>query len=305
MQACDHCDRPTAQTTRISSRSLICDDCRNTFFVTCEHCQDWRHHEDRCPNGCDERAESDFDDLVHDYFYQPMPIFHGNGPLYLGPEIEVEVGDGDPYRCAEIALDSLGELGYLKRDGSLNDGFEIVTHPMSYAWAIEHFPWDMFARLREHGCFAGASTGIHVHLSRAGFSSTGHSYRWMKFIYRNEPQVLQVARRRSFQWAAFRDEDRRAVKAYVKGDCYGDRYRAINTNNPMTYEIRVFAGSLDPDTVRAAFAFSVATVEYTRELTVAQIAAGGWEWRAFTGWLHDRPQYAPLVRQLQALACAC
>ena len=52
----------------------------------------------------------------------------------------------------------------------------------------------------------------------------------MKFIYRNQPQVTTLAGRNSGKWAAFTDDDRRAVKDYAKG-ARGERYRAINTDN--------------------------------------------------------------------------
>src|SRR5882757_7083380 len=75
-----------------------------------------------------------------------------------------------------------------------------------------------------------SSTGLHVHVSRAGFDSACHVFKWMKFIYRNRERVTRLARRSSTQWAAFTDEDRRAVKHFAKG-VQGERYRAINTGN--------------------------------------------------------------------------
>jgi hypothetical protein len=127
----------------------------------------------------------------------------------------------------------------------------------------------------------------------------------MKFIYRNEPHVTRLARRESPQWAAFTAYDRQAIKRYAKG-ARGDRYRAINTGNNDTFELRVFASSLDPAQVQAVLAFADASVEYTRTLTAREIyAAGGWEWPAFAGWLRDRPAYQPLADAIEVPACAC
>jgi hypothetical protein len=233
-------------------------------------------------------------------------VFHGTGPLFLGPEIEIATPAYLDAECAQHAAARLGDLGYLKEDGSIGCGFEIVTHPMSYEWAIDHFPWQLLTDLAARGCAATAQTGIHVHVSRAGFSSPCHIYRWMKFIYRNQPQVTAVARRSSAQWAAFTDHDRRSVKDYAKGTRYGERYRAINTNNADTLELRIFASSLDPAQVQAALAFAAASVEYTRGLTAHDIAHhGGWQWPAFVAWLSDRPVYQPLRNQLEALPCVC
>jgi hypothetical protein len=124
-------------------------------------------------------------------------------------------------------------------------------------------------------------------------------------IYRNEQQVKIVARRASDTWAAFTNDDRRAVKDYVKGG-RGERHRAINTNNDDTFELRVFASSLEPREVQAALGFAAASVEYTRDLTVEQIAnGGGWTWPAFVAWLSDQPAYQPLRQELQVLQCVC
>jgi hypothetical protein len=58
--------------------------------------------------------------------------------------------------------------------------------------------------------------------------------------------------------------------------------------------------------VQAALAFADASVRYTRALTVLDIARhSGWDWSSFTRWLPEHPQYLPLTRELEALACAC
>lgn len=243
---------------------------------------------------------------LYDYSYKPSPVFHGDGPLFIGPEIEVEAGDADRDECINFAHEKLGELGYLKSDGSLEYGFEIVTHPMAYGWAMENFPWDMLTELKRMGCYTESShTGLHVHVSRAGFSSPCHAYRWMKFVYRNQDPVSALARRRSSEWAAFSSDDRRNVKNYAKGEMGYTRYAAINPCNSNTFELRMFASSLKPERVQAAFGFAAASVEYTRRLSAADIAKnGGWTWRAFRNWVSDRPVYEPLAKQMEVLTCA-
>jgi hypothetical protein len=297
--------------------SAICRDCRDEWYWQCAVCDGWNPDGDDCGTGCcpdqceceDCRPGEDFVDfggLVHDYSYKPRPVFHGQGPLFLGPEIEIETPYYRDLECAEIAHSHLGALGYLKVDSSINNGFEIVTHPMSYEWAIANFPWQMLTDLNQTGCHASPSTGMHVHVSRDGFSSTCHTYRWMKFIYRNEQQVTTLARRSSDHWAAFTDHDRQAVKDYAKGARGHHRYRAINTTNPATFELRVFASSLNPREVQAALGFAAASVQYTRDLTIDKIAkGGGWAWPAFVDWLTSRPAYAPLTEQLEVLQCVC
>ena len=313
--ACENCDDLVAHddTVETTSGLAICRYCRTNSYWQCEECDGWNRDGEHCGNGCDPsdcdcedcHDNRNFGGLVYEYSYKPRPVFHGTGPLFLGPEIEIETPHSGGQRCARIAHSHLGTLGYLKEDGSLDNGFEIVTHPMSYEWALSNFPWPMLTELDEAGCCATADTGLHIHLSRAGFSSPCHTYRWMKFIYRNQPQVTTLAGRTSDRWAAFTDDDRRAVKDYAKGGT-GERYRAINTNNLTTLELRIFASSLNPQRVRAVFGFAAASVEYTRGLTVdAIVQRRGWAWPAFVDWIGARPVYEPLRQQLEVLACAC
>jgi hypothetical protein len=315
---CDRCDAivPEEETVETVRGSTVCNACRDEWYWQCAQCEGWNRDGRDCGNDChdcdgcdcDDCRDDDVDDfggLVHDYDHKPQPVFHGAGPLFLGPEIEIETPYWRDYECAEIAHSYLGSLGYLKVDSSIGNGFEIVTHPMSYEWAMTNFPWQMLTQLHECGCVATDNTGIHVHVSRAGFTSPCHTYRWMKFIYRNERQVKTVARRSSDEWAAFTDHDRKAVKDYAKG-ARGYRYRAINTNNDDTFELRVFASSLDPAEVKAALGFAAASVEYTRDLTYSKIANGdGWRWAGFVRWLTEQPAFGPLTQQLEALQCVC
>ena len=210
-------------------------------------------------------------------------MFRGTGPLFLGLELEVATGRRSAWDCAETASTWLGALGYLKADDSIGGGFEIVTHPMTYPWALAHFPWRMLPALETAGAAATARTGLHVHLSRAGFDGCCHTYRWMKFIHRNRTHVVALARRDDSQWAQFHDDDRAAVKDYAKGR-HGDyRYRAINTLNADTFELRTV-----PDIVRR----------------------DAWGWPAFTAWIARRAEYTALAEELAAIeagvtACAC
>lgn len=317
--SCDRCDdyvedEDITQTVRGSD---ICPSCLRNWYWQCTHCDGWNRDGNNCGEGCDDRYGDDEDcdccsccecscgrrgdaDL-HDYYYKPNPEFHGTGPLFLGPEIEIEVGsDGNMGDCVSYASERLGNLGYLKRDSSIEFGFEMVTHPMSYEYAMQNFPWDMLSKLSEMGCYTDSgSNGLHVHVSREAFSSPCHTYRWMKFVYRNERDVIKLARRRSGQWASFDDTHRANVKHYAKGAKGGQRYQAINPTNDATFELRMFASSLKPEEVQAAFGFAHASVEYTRHLTSYDISkSGGWTWDAFAQWVADRPEYASLSAQI-------
>lgn len=257
--------------------------------------------------------------VIRYHDYRPTPIFNGVGPVYLGMELEVEAAieagyqsdprgrerwvEGSRYADAQFTQKRMGGLVYIKDDSSIRNGFEIVTHPMSYPWAMERFPWEVLTALRERGLSVHEDVGIHVHVSRKAFGSECHLYRWMKFVYRNARQVQRLARRRNDEWCSFDAQYRAEVKHYMKGGG-GDRYQAINPNNSATLEVRVFASSLEPDEVKAALAFVASTVEYTRDLDSNKIIRErGWAWSTFVDWLRDHNEYAPLLGQLEALEC--
>lgn len=321
---CDRCHRIMISWATIYTTvrgSHICETCISLLYWRCDDCGGWNRDGAECGNNCGDDSSDDDDDdddncwcgscssrddssLIKGYYYKPEPVFFGNGPLYLGAEIEVETYERS--RNARIATEHLGDLGYLKDDSSIS-GFEIVTHPMSYDYAMSDFPWPMLSALADGGCEATPSTGLHVHVSRAGFTSEVHRYRWLKFIYRNQPDVIKVARRYSESWAPFTVSGRRDAKWHAKGtgDYNTSRYQAVNVTNESTFELRIFASSLEPVQVQAALGLAAASVEYTRNLTPYAIAHnGGWEWPTFRTWVDNHPEYAPLKSEMETTACA-
>ncbi|WP_205623128.1 hypothetical protein [Sciscionella marina] len=303
---CDDCDELTEFRTSTNCGE-VCDSCRSEWYYECSGCPEWIHRGDDCPDCADDERS----DLILDYGYKPRPVLHGEGKLFLGFELEIETPRRGREECAEVAQHYLGRLGYLKEDGSIGCGFEVVTHPMTYKWGLERFPWQLLDDLAQAGCDT-EDTGLHVHINRTAFDSPAHVYRWMQLIYRNAGHVIAIARRRSNNWAAFNDDDRHRAKHFAKGDANTSRYSAINTLPSATYELRVFAASLHPRHVQAALGLAAASVEYTRHLSVADIVGRcGWDWPAFASWVADHDVYAPLHHEIQEIqhteefACAC
>ncbi|WP_232839988.1 hypothetical protein [Nocardia aurea] len=302
---CSDCGDRTDFTYTVDGGDEVCSDCRNDSYHYCSDCE---LLVPTCDSRCEECARGSDDYRVHDYYYRPNPVFYGDGPLFLGLELELITPTSTFTDAVDLAVEHLGGLGYLKEDGSIRpNGFEMVTHPMSWDYARADFPWRLLNKLRLLGCRTNASVGIHVHVSRTGFTSPAHIYRWLKFVYRNESQVCTLARRRGSEWAEFSPQAREAAVEFAKGSTAGfGRYQAINVYPEHTFELRIFASSLAPRQVKAALGFAAASVEYTRTLTAADIARRrGWEWSAFCTWLTTRPEYSDLLTELQELACAC
>lgn len=348
------------------------DCCGSRFCSECHDSSDDDSYED----------EDRYGEVLHYYSFTPDPlIFYGGieaelGVPFYGMEIEITCDSYDTMRWAREAFNKgrgTDELVYLKQDGSVN-GFEAVTHPMTYPWALENFPWDVLPELKTKGCtIRPADNGIHVHVSRTGFDSDAHTLRWFKLLYRNQSDVLRVARRET-RWARFSADHRKGQFAHLKAqkgilfnttidrqilerdarfdrditaladqdeyrfirtiatynytreqqrrrDDYDteysrisrahardvtelrrhrvedttarERYAAINTTNPHTFEVRLFASTLDVATAQSTIGLVSATVEYARGLHSQDIIKHeALTWPKFSEWLEDQPLYA-------------
>lgn len=305
--SCNMCNEMFVASRRFSSYYYngreICVDCANICsdsddIYSCDTCgyyfdqtfySDWRQR-DLCSECYDEEVEcnecgyytheNSMDDHVcyrdssgiYEYSYKPRPNFFGRDDYYFGIELEVE--DKNEWGCgigADIVYDTLGDRVYCKHDGSLNDGFEIVSHPHSLA-EMQNLNWNFLRTLRSKG-FRSWDTdtcGLHVHVSRTAFRKDGkrdeaHELRFQKLIYDNSTQVCAIAGRQS-SYARFMDKGKLVPK--VKYGQSMDRYEAINVQNDHTLEIRVFKGSLRKERVLSAVEFIHSAVEYTRNMKI-------------------------------------
>lgn len=237
--------------------------------------------------------------LIHPYSYKPEPIFHraegeGAGALALG--IELEMDGGSPERAARSILALAGsDYLYFKRDSSLEDGAELVTHPVSPTVLLSPEGkelWRSICRAAESAGMRSHDTrtcGLHVHVSRAYFgqSPTAQAlaeYKMLALVDRLFEPLAIFSRRRREQlnrWARRPDapvgndgwiETARLVHRTARHD----RYQAVNIQNEATIELRVFRGTLRPETLFATFALVAGMCAVVRELTPGQLDRLTW-----------------------------
>ena len=287
--------------------TLYCEGCHDSYVWNCGHCgQDqWDGNGHDC-----EEDEEESSNTIHSYSYRPSPYFFGKGQYYLGFELEVEARNESRYTGAEIAQDLLGSHAYMKDDGSLNDGFEIVTHPHTLEAYQTDFNWDFIPRLKGNGFRSWNTTtcGLHVHVSRTAFGTgvpqwnspdrdqvilrrQAHELRFMKLIYDNQRQVERIAGRSGNHFATFEDKGKLVSKLKYGSQSSG-RYSAINTENDTTLEVRVFKGSLRKERVLSALEFVAASVEYTRDLKITS-KNQALSWLRFTAYVSDNMETYP------------
>jgi hypothetical protein len=285
--------------------NTYCDSCYEDNCYYCDDCNDSFTYDNRCDCNLDDEERSSGrccmatqrGRFVHDYNCKPVPIFKGASKhkMYLGFELEVEFQQ-DTSDVARHTANALDGTAYLKHDGSINNGFEIVTHPHTHQSYRENsrILWDTIDKLRlEYGArsWDTDTCGLHIHLSRDGFSSGAHLHRFIAFVYHNAPHMMKFAGRKT-RFARFNDVytfdeyDRPvfSIKHKVgKPDRYSsERYSAVNTQNENTIELRFFRGTMKTSGVLSALDLAQAMVEYTRELRLDDVKLGAlsWEWFA-------------------------
>ena len=274
---CDCCgNRIWRENNAGDSGTPVCHSCYDHYYTECIRCgatircEDARYASDDPDDEepmCDDcYNRMDHSHAINDYCYKPEPVFHGDGPRYLGVELEIDEGG----ECSERARELLNianrkdELIYCKHDGSLDDGFEIVTHPMALIFHQEQMPWQEVMRKAVsmgYTSHKARTCGLHVHVSKDAFGLTEEQQdasiaRILYFFEKHWEELLKFSRRIQGQldrWAArygYKDQPREILEHAKKG-YHGGRYTCVNLTNADTIEFRMFRGTLKYNTLIA------------------------------------------------------
>ena len=239
---------------------------------------------------------------VLSYDDNPTPKFlqaeKETNPLYLGVELEVdrsseedeedeESDDSnglDKDLSADVVLQQISPLGYVyaKHDGSLRNGFEIVSHPVTLEKHLE-LGWDNGMKALTRLGYNSHNTdtcGLHIHISREFFGKS-HSTQmlnggkiaylmekhWDNFVKFTRRKVDKLERwsalRRmfdtSFKISTLNVENTAKTKmlknAFSSRYDYRSKYVALNTMHSNTFEFRIFRGSTNTRTFKATLQF--------------------------------------------------
>ena len=216
------------------------------------------------------------------------PWFRQNRRAF-GIELEVQLRSGSlesklagVHEAINYKTKQLGEYCFFERDGSIGEGFEIVTQPAGldvHRDRLGRFLNDGSLKmgLRSH---EGGACGLHVHVGRE-FLTQGQIYRVQSFLndVRNEALIRSIARRYDNNYCRFKPA---LAKFTVKDKHSTERYEALNVTNADTIEFRIFRGSLRYESVIAAIEFvnSLLTFCTPGEVSLTQFTAIG-----FKQWL--------------------
>lgn len=272
---CDICHRAVQLTELVNANGYdACQNCFDEYYTRCYNCGDVIEIDNAYDINGESYCAEYYDGMteaIHQYSYKPYPVFYGDGTkLYYGLELEIDNGDDDR-ACASDIADIVSDSAYMKRDGSLDNGFEIVTHPMTLDYHIKTFNWQAVCntavghRFRSHNT---TTCGLHIHASRAGFGDTQDEQDlniakvmilfdkyWdnvVRFSRRSYHALDEWAKKLDVEYREGDSEQEAIIKAKAKA---WDRYRAINLTNEHTVEFRVFKGTLKYNTIIATIQF--------------------------------------------------
>ena len=279
----------------------LCQDCYEEHYTNCCQCGSLIRESETYYDAGDEYDEHPycshcFHSLgraggIHDYYYKPNPIFYGTGPRFFGVELEID-GAGESTAHANTLLkiaNQQEEYLYIKHDGSLEDGMELVTHPMDLEYQMKHMPWKEVCRKAAALGYLShriGTCGLHVHISRAAFGKTdqeqdGPIARVLYFFEKHWEELLKFSRRTPRQlerWAArygYRERPKDILDHAKKG-CQAGRYTCVNLTNRDTVEFRIFRGTLKTNTIFATLQLLDRICDVAISLSDEQLRAMSW-----------------------------
>ena len=220
----------------------------------------------------------------------PDLVFHGKGLRHFGVALEIDNGGTDRYNAEKLLniANADAENLYIKTDGSLDDGLELVTHPMTLTYHLNEMPWAEIlrkAQSMDYLSHAAGTCGLHVHISRLAFGCTYEQQeaaiaRLLYFVEKFWAELLRFSRRTQSQmnrWAARYGIRLTPSKqmSHAKNSCAG-RYTAVNLTNSDTVEIRMFRGTLKLNTLKATLQMVNHLVEVAVAMSDATVQDMSW-----------------------------
>lgn len=278
----------------------ICTNCSDDW-CSCANCgevmrrNDAVFDDDDCEYYCSDCAPTS---RLHDYGYKPDPVFgttDGDDGLsrYYGEAltfgVELECDNGDSVSDALADIDRITDRCYCKHDGSLSDGYEIVTHPGTLAWHKERFPWADVCKASLDNGFRSHETdtcGLHVHVGRDQLGGHGceTAAKMSLITYRLKDWFIRFSRRKGeSRWAKYvkpesplGDNKLEFLRTYYN-QLLQNRYLAVNVLNGGTVEVRIFRGTLNPSTVLASLELVSNLALYARDHKLEDCLAVTWD----------------------------
>ena len=293
----------------------LCRHCYDYEYTNCERCgcllennSAYYYEDDSDYPYCQECYERIMAEPIKSYGYKPEPIFYGSGKIFYGIELELDCG-GEDSSNAQKLLDYVNQDDdyiYAKHDGSLSNGFELVTHPMTLDYHLNEVDYlGLFERAVAMGYRSHQSStcGLHIHVNRSAFGETTEEQeeviaRIVFFVENHWNELLKASRRSECsieRWASRYGIAENTQNTYKKAkERHLGRYVAVNLENYNTIEFRLFRGTLRYPTF-------VATLQLVDEICHACTYLNdkeleGLSWSSFVLGIYDKPELVEYLK---------
>jgi len=194
---------------------------------------------------------------------------------YFGVELEVDqtssrrarIGPTDMAKKLMEEIEEFNDRFYIKYDGSLNNGLEIVSHPHTYSQHFNTSYWrQIFTKCIANGFTShDASTcGLHFHINRDSLGNTREersdtAFRMVLLTEVVWNDFVKFSRRTGFHYCSKHNvwEKKDSFDKFKdKARSNLSRYNAMNISNPTTVEFRLCKGTLNFTTFMASLQFT-------------------------------------------------
>lgn len=311
---CEHCGRIIWDSDDFGNEDMsLCRSCYENHYTHCAECNRLIYNDDTYEYDGDSFCYECYrevreNSIIHDYSYKPNPIFYGDSDRYFGIELEIDKGGKDDDYAGEILdiANKNGEYIYIKSDGSLDEGMEIVSHPMTLDFH-KNYCWNEIMRkaiqlgYRSHQT---STCGLHIHVNRTSFGESREDQddvisRILFFVESHWNELLKFSRRTEYninRWAARYGYENSAkdILDKAKNGNQG-RYAAVNLCNYNTIEFRMFRGTLKYSTFIACLELVniiCETAVFSSEDELKKLS-----WSEFVSKIKDAPELIQYLKE--------
>ena len=255
--------------------------CRNAYeyygdYFYCEDCEQYFHIDYACwceseecyyCEDCIDNHESQYISEYHDHDYEDefrmtSEDEENDNKLFFGMELEIEAKyrSSNHDNLAEAILNQTNDFVF-EQDGSLNNGFEIISMPFSKNYmkeTLEDTLKDMLKTINNYDYEGKNTCGLHFHISYEAIRSIPNLLKIVEY-YKEELTILSRREESSLnRWSPFytKNFDKEEITNEMIEeivDDYQSRYHAINLDNNYTVEFRIFKSTTDYKTLMATW----------------------------------------------------
>lgn len=220
-----------------------CYDCWSEYARTCERCEeDWDEDcldsRGRCPDCHNNDSEH-----LHEYGWTPHLEYYGEDmdeEPTLGIELETDGGDERGDYCDELwEIPQFSKLCWMTEDGSLDNGVEITTMPMTLSYHVKMLPmYESISETASRYDFVshnGGRCGLHVNIGSDFFGNSRKAkelggYKLLRLCQRFERQLMTFSRRTSDRWCHYHTSCDFAPKKDV------EKISVLKASSPYAYD---------------------------------------------------------------------